>query len=113
MTQDVYLFSYGTLQLEPVQISTFGRSLEGRPDSIPGWRMDSLEITDANVLKTSGEKFHPLAVETGRCEDEIAGMVYAITPEELAQSDAYEVSDYKRVEIRLKSGAQAWVYVKA
>jgi len=30
---------------------------------------------------------------------------------ELAQADAYEVSDYQRVLAPLASGAQAWVYV--
>ncbi len=32
---------------------------------------------------------------------------------ELEQADLYEVSDYRRVEVALKSGLQAWVYVKA
>lgn len=32
---------------------------------------------------------------------------------ELAVADAYEVSDYKRVLIRLASGRDAWAYVVA
>ncbi|WP_140986122.1 gamma-glutamylcyclotransferase family protein [Asticcacaulis tiandongensis] len=109
----VNLFSYGTLQLEPVQMATFGRRLEGQADAMTGWFMDQLEITDPEVLKTSGERFHPVAKETGKAQDEIAGKVFRITPEELAHADAYEVSDYKRVEVTLKSGERAWVYVKA
>ncbi|WP_321161248.1 gamma-glutamylcyclotransferase family protein [Verminephrobacter eiseniae] len=36
-----YLFSYGTLRLEPVQIATFGRKLDGAPDRLPGHRLVS------------------------------------------------------------------------
>lgn len=30
------LFSYGTLQLEQVQLTTFGRKLDGQPDDMRG-----------------------------------------------------------------------------
>ena len=40
------LFTYGTLQLEEVQLATFGRVLEGRPDALVGYR---LEIGRAHV----------------------------------------------------------------
>ncbi len=113
MADPVHLISYGTLQLEQVQLSTFGRLLTGRKDAMPGWRMEKLEITDPEVLKTSGERFHPIAVETGEAADAIAGTVFTLTAEELAHADAYEVSDYKRVAVRLQSGLDAWVYVKA
>ena len=32
------LFSYGTLQIEAVQLSTFGRKLVGTADELPGSR---------------------------------------------------------------------------
>ncbi|MNL77026.1 AIG2-like family protein [compost metagenome] len=51
--------------------------------------------------------------ETGNPADGIAGKVFAITEAELAAADEYEVADYKRVLVRLKSGRDAWVYVKA
>jgi hypothetical protein len=31
------LFSYGTLQLEAVQLATFGRKLNGAADGLPGF----------------------------------------------------------------------------
>jgi gamma-glutamylcyclotransferase (GGCT)/AIG2-like uncharacterized protein YtfP len=43
--------------------------------------------------------------------DEVAGMVFEITAEELAAADRYEVADYTRVNVTLKSGLRAWVYV--
>ena len=40
-------------------------------------------------------------------------MVFRISADELAAADHYEVADYVRVQVRLKSGRDAWVYVKA
>ena len=55
----------------------------------------------------------PIVVASDNPADEISGKVFEITQAELAAADAYEVSDYKRVLVRLKSGIDAWVYVKA
>lgn len=104
------LFSYGTLQLEQVQIETYGRKLEGDKDVLQCYRIEQLEITDPFVLKTSGERFHPIAKKSGDPTDELEGMVFKITDEELAETDKYEVSDYERVEETFKSGVQAWIY---
>lgn len=105
------LFSYGTLQLEPVQRSTFGRLLDGRQDSLPGYKLTMLEILDATVVATSGKTHHPIVGFTGDASDQIQGTVFAITPEELRHADAYEVDDYRRDQVVLQSGVSAWVYV--
>jgi gamma-glutamylcyclotransferase (GGCT)/AIG2-like uncharacterized protein YtfP len=107
------LFSYGTLQLEAVQMQSFGRLLEGRPDAMPGFKKEMLEITDPDVIKLSGERFHPVVIASANSSDEVAGKVFFISTEELAAADRYEVSDYKRIEVTLKSRIPAWVYVKA
>ena len=109
----VRLFSYGTLQQAGVQQATFGRLLEGEPDALPSYRTTLVEITDPEVLATSGEAFHPIVTASPDPADEVAGTAFEITEAELAAADAYEVSDYKRVAVRLKSGRDAWVYVKA
>ena len=85
------LFSYGTLQLPEVQTATFGRLLQGQADSLVGFRQEMLAIRDP--------------------EDKVSGTVFLITPEELAQADKYEVSDYRRVLAPLASGGSAWAYV--
>ena len=54
-----------------------------------------------------------MVVETGDPADEVPGTLLLITAAELAAADAYEVSAYKRIEVVLKSGKDAWVYVKA
>src|SRR6188768_538245 len=56
----VLLCSYGTLQLERVQLESFGRRLDGADDAMPGYRRTMLEITDPDVIRTSGERFHPI-----------------------------------------------------
>lgn len=114
MAEDaVLLFSYGTLQQDNVQLASFGRLLTGRADAMPGYRCDMLEITDPEVILTSGKRFHPVVSESGDPADEVAGTLFEITPEELAAANSYEVADYRRVMVRLRSGADAWVYVKA
>jgi gamma-glutamylcyclotransferase (GGCT)/AIG2-like uncharacterized protein YtfP len=110
---NVHLFSYGTLQQEDVQLSSFGRLLKGADDALPGYRQSMIEITDPEVIRKSGKRFHPIVLASDDPADEIPGKVFEITEAELAAADAYEVSDYKRVLVRLKSGVDAWVYVKA
>lgn len=105
------LFSYGTLQQDGVQMASFGRLLKGAADALPGWKREMVEITDPDVLAKSGARFHPIVVP-GAADDEVAGTVFEITPAELASADRYEVADYKRIRVRLKSGIAAWVYVK-
>ena len=97
------LFSYGTLQLPEVQTATFGRLLQGQAASLVGFRQEMLAIRDPDVVKLSGKTHHPILLATGN--------VCLITPEELAQADKYEVSDYRRVLAPLASGGSAWAYV--
>ena len=109
----VSLFSYGTLQLPQVQLATFGRLLEGRPDALPGYVLAPLAISSAEVVAISGAAVHSIARRTGDPADTIAGIVFTITPAELEAADRYEVDAYARAEVELASGARAFVYVGA
>ena len=106
------LFSYGTLQLEAVQLETFGRRLQGRRDAIAGFTLSSLEIKDEKTVQLSGQKIHHIAIPTGNPTDFVEGMVFEITQEELLRADDYEVADYERKLVDLRSGGKAWVYLK-
>jgi len=110
---DEHLFSYGTLQDAAVQLATFGRRLDGVPDALPGYRLEQLAIRDAHVVATSGAAYHPIAMRSDDAADRVHGMVFRLTPQELAQADAYEVDDYRRMAVTLASGLQAWMYVRA
>jgi gamma-glutamylcyclotransferase (GGCT)/AIG2-like uncharacterized protein YtfP len=107
------LFSYGTLRQREVQRSTFGRELDGRPDAIVGYELDYVTITDPHVLATSGSDRHPILKPTDRADAAVEGTVFVISEAELAAADEYEVDDYARISVPLRSGDQAWVYVFA
>ena len=107
------LFSYGTLQDKPVQIANFGRELTGHKDVLVGFRQTSIPINDPEVVRQSGKTHHPMIVPDQASREEIAGTVFDLTPDELKSADAYEVPEYKRVSVRLKSGTEAWVYAMA
>jgi len=107
------LFSYGTLQQEEVQLSTFGRRLKGTPDNLVGFIIAEVKIEDQDVIRKSGKELHPIAKITGSTHNRVPGTVFEITDDELIRSDQYEVDAYKRVKMTLKSGKIAWVYVEA
>ncbi len=106
-----YLFSYGTLQKEQVQLETFGRLLKGEKDTLTRYHLDMLEITDPEVLRKSGQKYHPVLTFSGNEEDQIEGVLFEVTEEEVHQADEYEVDDYKRIETVFKSGKKGFIYV--
>lgn len=106
-----WLFSYGTLQKPKVQLESFGRLLEGHPDELPGYTLGQLEISDEAVLATSEQLFHPIAIPANQ-DQSIQGMVFEVTEAELQSADRYEVEDYQRVSVILRSGKKAWVYVQ-
>jgi gamma-glutamylcyclotransferase (GGCT)/AIG2-like uncharacterized protein YtfP len=109
----VLIFSYGTLRDKAVQLATFGRELSGSPDALPGYSTSLIAIRDAAVVERSGKSHHSIAVRSTDPSDEVFGMVFEITLEELTAADRYEVADYTRVQVTLKSGLHAWAYIRA
>jgi hypothetical protein len=108
---EVALFSYGTLRQCEVQLATFGRLVEGRPDALTGYRLAPLAISDPEVVRLSGKAVHEIARRTGDPADRIQGFVFSISRAELEAADGYEVDVYARIETELASGARAFVYV--
>jgi gamma-glutamylcyclotransferase (GGCT)/AIG2-like uncharacterized protein YtfP len=105
------LFTYGTLQLEEVQLDTFGRRLQGRPDVLIGYRLTTITIEDEDFVVKSGTAEHRNLQFTGNASDFVEGTVFSVTMEELEESDAYEPEGYERVLVQLKSGTNAWIYL--
>ena len=106
------LFSYGTLQLESVQRSQFGRLLDGADDTLTGYAVIEIQIRDPAVLDASGIEVHRALVPDPGAPP-IAGKVFRLTAAELAAADVYESENYRREQAVLASGTRAWVYVKA
>ena len=106
------LFSYGTLQDEAVQLSTYGRRLDGRRDEIVGFEPCSVPIDDPQVAARLGKTHHANASFTGNRDSRVPGTVFDVTGDELTSSDAYERPfAYARVRAALASGLEAWLYV--
>ena len=107
------LFSYGTLQQEGVQRSTFGRLLKGSADALVGYAQTMVKIEDADVVAKSGKTHHPIVAYSGR---------------ERRSRVRNRIRDHRRRARRrrrlrgrrlqagvapLASGRRAWVYVDA
>lgn len=107
------LFSYGTLQQEAVQLSTFGRVLQGQRDELVGFEQSLFRIEDPEFVAASGKADHAIVRFTGRDDNRVNGTVFEVTDAELARADQYEPAGYTRVVATLASGKAAWVYADA
>jgi len=105
------LFSYGTLQREAVQLSTFGRLLDGQSDGLPGYRVTLIPIEDPEVVTATGDTHYKNVEYSGDSGDVVEGTVFNVAMSELEMADEYEAdANYTRVVVELKSGTKAWVY---
>lgn len=105
------LFSYGTLQEEQVQLTTFGRTLRGVDDALVGYVRSELRIEDPALVARLGRTHHDNVTFTGD-RGSVAGTLLELTDDELARADEYEaVYGYRRVIAPLRSGREGWVYV--
>ena len=107
------LFSYGTLQQADVQMSTFGRLLQGHADELIGFEESELEIEDPQFVAASGRSRHAIVRFNGRDDSRVRGTVFALSNSELASADRYEPAGYQRISAGLASGKEAWVYAGA
>lgn len=107
------LFSYGTLQLEAVQMSTFGRLLQGQPDELVGFELSLSRVEDPEFVATSGKAHHSIVKFNGSSDSRVRGTVFEVSESELVKADDYEPAGYKRIATVLASGKQAWVYADA
>ena len=106
------LFSYGTLRRREVQLATFGREFDGYVDAV-SYELHYVTITDPQLIATSGSDRHPILCRPDRPDAHLDGTVFTITEADLAAADAYEVDDYPRISVPLRSGPPAWVSVFA
>ncbi|MFH7017655.1 gamma-glutamylcyclotransferase family protein [Flavobacterium sp. FlaQc-47] len=101
------LFSYGTIRSKEIQRQIFNKILIGTPDQLLGHKLKSLQIEEE-----FGMADYVVAVPTAESSDPIHGMAFDISTSDLAKVDIFESNAYKRVEVTLKSGTVAWVYIE-
>lgn len=111
MSRTERLFSYGTLQTESVQLSTFGRRLSGSRDALAGYRLQMIKIEDQDFVAASGAEYHRTLEFTGNVSDLVEGTVFSVTQQELERADAYEPDGYQRIRVKLRSGTEVWLYL--
>jgi hypothetical protein len=100
------LFSYGTLQEDRVQLSTFGRLLRGQRDELPGFE-PSL-VRNPAIVRATGKTHHANAMYTGHQKSSVRGTLFEISDGELAAGDEYErAAGYKRIQITPASAREA------
>ena len=105
-----YLFSYGTLQKDKIQLALFGRILQGWTDILRGYKLVSIEIKDKVFLEKGEQNLQQTLVISNDNNDGVKGTVFEITENELLQADQYEPNNYKRSRVILQSGKEAWIY---
>ena len=106
------VFAYGTLRQVAVQEALYGRRIRTVPDSLPGYRLEWLRITDPDVISMSRTDQHPI-LRPGDANDSVEGAYLELTEQELMATDEYEVDDYVRRAVKLSAGLTAWVYLGA
>ncbi|SMC35705.1 gamma-glutamylcyclotransferase family protein [Cellulophaga tyrosinoxydans] len=101
MSNKIVLFSYGSLQKQEVQLSLYKRVLKGNEDQLKGFKLAKKLLYDQ----------YPIIIETKDNTDLISGFVFEITLKELKFTDEYEGEHYRRIQVKLESGREAWCYV--
>ncbi|MBZ0275551.1 MAG: gamma-glutamylcyclotransferase [Anaerolineae bacterium] len=95
------IFTYGTLQDPVIQQAILGHTMQGRADTLEGFRKSQLAF---------GREVYPIIVPDPT--ESVAGIVYEVTADELVMMDHYETSAYRRIRVTLKSGLESWVYAE-
>ena len=98
-----YLFTYGTLQKENIQLTVFSRTLSGFIDVLPGYK-----LSDEKVVGV-----YPVMHRSENPADFVHGRVFMCSSKEILEADKYEGPAYKRVKVVLNSGTSAWAYISS
>jgi gamma-glutamylcyclotransferase (GGCT)/AIG2-like uncharacterized protein YtfP len=106
-----YLFSYGTLQEDRVQLQLFGRIVKGVKDVLTCYKIITIEVKDEAFLAKGEQKHQRTLITSNNKNDIIEGTMLEISEEELHLIDTYEPAEYKRGKVKLASGQWAWVYI--
>nr|WP_297797907.1 gamma-glutamylcyclotransferase family protein [uncultured Eudoraea sp.] len=98
-----YLFTYGTLQQEDIQLTVFSRTLSGFSDTLSGYK-----LSDEKVVG-----IYPVMQNSDIPTDFVNGRVYMCSNKEILDVDKYEGPAYKRIKVTLNSGKSAWAYISS
>ncbi|OXG08442.1 gamma-glutamylcyclotransferase (GGCT)/AIG2-like uncharacterized protein YtfP [Flavobacterium araucananum] len=100
-------FSYGTLRSKEIQMRVLNKILTGTPDHLISYKLKDLKIEEE-----FGMADYHVAIASENPADSIKGTVFKISNDDLAKIDLFESNAYKRVQVTLKSGIVAWIYIE-
>jgi gamma-glutamylcyclotransferase (GGCT)/AIG2-like uncharacterized protein YtfP len=108
------IFSYGSLQEAPVQVSIYGRALHGESDELIDCVRTLIEVPKSHKAFATGLTHYATVTFMPDSGSRVPGTLLEITDAELVATDGYERdSEYVRVLAALASGRRVWVYVSA
>ncbi|NQZ42722.1 MAG: gamma-glutamylcyclotransferase [Flavobacteriaceae bacterium] len=96
-----YLFTYGTLQDEVVQLRVFGRKPKSKEAKLKGYRIAEEKVMD----------LYPTIEPSDQVDGFVAGLLLRVSNLELFNADVYETQAYKRIMVSVNPRTKAWVYI--
>ena len=97
----------GNIRYHAIANTVSGLSIHAKT---PRWIVATEQLPE--VLRKSGQQFHPIIESTGNLNDKVEGMLFEISETEILNADEYEVDDYKRIEVEFQSGKKGFIYIK-
>jgi len=95
------LFAYGTLRDGNIRRALFGGRPHGTTDVLEGYAKTTTLIEGVeypNIVESEGGS--------------VEGELMVVDEATLQGTDTYETAAYDRRKVKLKSGAEAWVYIR-
>lgn len=102
------IFTYEISKSNDIQLQNNGDKHNGTKDTLSGYKIHSL---DTENLTSDDSSQNQIATKSADKSNQIEGLVFEITGEELIEVDKSEVSKSKRVMETTDLGAEVWVYV--
>jgi len=96
----VNIFTYGTLMDESVRTRVLGKEITGKNDSLSNFKLKQHSILYSYPVVEKDEG------------NNVVGMVFEVTDNDLVKLDYYESDYYRREKVTLDSGVKSMVYVE-
>ncbi len=101
---DFSVFAYGTLKDGKIRKYLLSRNVPAKKDSLSGFRIDQISLDGI---------CYPVAIRDPFNKKVIHGVFFKVNEREIKLLDEYESDAYKRIQVILNSGKEAWLYIKA
>lgn len=105
-------FSYDISESENLQLQHYGRKFHGTEDTLSGYTLKDTNLNGVSMSENNRTKTPQIAIKSKEMNDELKGIVFEITGEELVLTDQLAVPNSKRVLVTTNSGAEVWVYIE-